>query len=295
MPEMMHIYIAIAFLAAIALYPSLLTLLGKKRQVDWPLTLRKLQSKGDKMCAGQSNHNVFAQEFNALFLATVHILDYAVMKYVHDCRLLAKQEQAHARMHMEGIKAQPSGFNRFTLLAKLFNILLLRLGQPFGLASTLAVETVAGPCFHTIGKSRFMKDWETDLTLFHMFEEVEHGPLTVQSLKKQSSFLMRLLTYFPMVGLTIVFFLLPPFLKLVSSPLLFFRQPSAFIDLLYFYAAFLPAFFRANWLLLAYYLSPVAVEREEEITKAFDYFKQRVSQRGIAVDDVDSESYALRC
>lgn len=275
------------------LYPTLATFTRGQAAVSWPLVLRKLPSKGETMLAGHRGHNVFAEEFNDLFLTTVHILDHAVMKYVRDCRILSKQEQAHARMHLEGMRASAPKPKRHVVLAALFDLLLLRMGQRFGAACALAVETVAGPAFYSLGRSGVLNDWESDLTLFHMFEEVEHGPLTVQSLRKRSSLPFKLLAFVPMFLLTVIFFLLPPVLKLVGTPLLFLRRPLAIVDLVTFYATFIPAFLMSNWMLIAYFLSPVAVERHQDVAAARDHFQERIARRGLRHEVVDSEAYPL--
>lgn len=58
----------------------------------------------------------------------------------------------------------------------------------------------------------------------------------------------------------------PAFDTLGQSRILFLRRPLALVDLVRFYLAFVPAFLTSNWMLLAYFLSPVAVERIEDVT-----------------------------
>lgn len=75
-----------------------------------------------------------------------------------------------------------------------------------------------------------------------MFEEVEHGPLTVQSLKKKNTFFMRLLAFLPMCLVYILFSLSSPILSILTSPwILLKRNPvTTLLDLCHYYAVMVP-------------------------------------------------------
>merc|ERR1712046_379483 len=107
------------------------------------LKLRQLKNARQRMLAGSPTDNLFTEEFCKLFLKTVHILDYAVMKYVDkDCETLSKQEHGHAKMHLEGQKdlAETDRMARWEPITWLFHFLLLGCGRTVGIALAGGVE-----------------------------------------------------------------------------------------------------------------------------------------------------------
>lgn len=141
-------------------------------------------------------------------------------------------------------------------------------------------------------------DGVSDLVLFHFFEETEHGALKAQVLQVRTTFLSRLLCVPVMIPriilLFILFLLLPPLMKILSSPFLLLLKPIATItDGVNVYIAFVPVFCQVICYLFTYYLSSFATDPFPVMTKTFDYFKRRIEERGIEFSIVKQEEYAL--
>jgi hypothetical protein len=178
---------------------------------------------------------------------------------------------------------------------------MLRMGSPFGRACALGIEDASSELFYCIDDfssniSR-MKHFQSKLVLFHMFEEVEHSALTVQSLKKKTTFFMRLLALVPMSLVCTLFLISPPILAILTSPsILFKRNPiTTLLDLLAYYAVMVPIAFITIYRLTSVYLSPwTRGESQARHLKLQKHFHKRVTEEGIKFEVEETEEYTLR-
>jgi hypothetical protein len=107
------------------------------------------------------------------------VLDFGVMKYCRNARLLAEQEYAHAKFHREAKKVlNKRGVKRFSALYRIFDFLFLRCGETFGAVLCLASETVSTQLFYGIIDQGLIQNPVCPAVLFHFFEEVEHACVT---------------------------------------------------------------------------------------------------------------------
>ena len=230
-----------------------------------------------------------------MFLAMVHILDYAVMKYVTDCPLLVKQEHLHAKMHHQGqknMKTEGDRLGRFWLLGKLFDIILLRLGRTVGVSVAAGVEATAGHLIYYASSAPFVKDCESDVCLFHFLEELEHGLLTVQSIKKQSHFIVRLLLFPIMCILWCVSCLSPIITAFVVDPIIIFK-PTTYVQLVKYIGTLGFAWMASEWAMVSLWLVPYALDNYKEHEKKYAYYVARWDARKIPYEIVDQASYDL--
>jgi hypothetical protein len=286
--------VAGAVLSVVFLYPSIFSLFSK-RTVQSTLVLRKLKNV-DPLPDHNRTTNVFANEFSDLFLKLVDILDFAVMKYVRDCPILVQQEHRHAAFHKKGQKKkvqEGDSLTRFWLLTKIFDLVLLRSGPIIGAHLACAVETASTNVLYYAAASPFISDYESDLVLFHSFEEVEHSGLTVQSLKKQTYFLVRLILL-PLMLLIVFLFEYSPLITLtLSSPTLFITRPRTIIDMILFFGTASMGFLTGAWAVIAIWLSPFALESWHDQQMKYDFYQKRVQRRGILFEEEEKQTYPL--
>jgi len=280
------------------LYPSVKALSRKTESTSITLTLRKLHKSGAEMLGGGTvGSNVFADEYNDLFLAITEVLDFAVMRYVKDCPILIEQEYGHAKMHHQGIKeakTHDDHLKRFGPLKVLFRLLFLRLGPAVGSTLSCAIETLSSRTFHSMAVFPYAcKGSETDLVLYHYFEEMEHGALTVQSLKRKSSIFLRLALFPVMCLLTLVFFVIGPIVtKLASDPLLFIRRPLAIFHLPPFLLKFGYGNLVSWYEIIAVWISPWAKEDMPQYKIQNAQVLELLKAREVGFDIVKTEDYS---
>jgi len=131
------------------------------------------------------------------------ILDFSVMKYCSEVKILAQQEYGHAELHNDAkkkINKEGDQVRRYWFHFKLFDFLFLRCGKFIGIPLALSIETCFGLIILLVDKIPFMSGFMTDLVLFHVYEEMEHSSVTVTNLRSKCSFISRILT-FPIVFL----------------------------------------------------------------------------------------------
>lgn len=68
----------------------------------------------------------------------------------------------------------------------------------------------------------------SDLTLFHTFEEIEHGMVTVQTLRPKTNLFMRILVIPLLILVLLSFFIFPVLFLLLSKPIIIF-YPSTYV------------------------------------------------------------------
>ena len=262
----------------------------RNKTVRWTLHLRNLSNnRKDMLCIGTQENNIYVQEFNDLFLTTVDVLDMAVMKYADaSVPLLQQQEYKHAKMHREGIIDRLGSAAdiplRYKVSAKAFKLLLLGLGPHIGRCIALGAEAAGAATSHAFDQGTFFNGDVplSNLVLFHLFEEVEHGMLTMQALKKDTYFILRLLLLPLQIMLSAGFFLGAPVYKLLGDPAIIYRQPLVVIrDLVPFCGTFLPAFIVNLHTLLVLYLNPFSKPSYPALCKQHDHFKKRIEKRNI--------------
>jgi predicted metal-dependent hydrolase len=290
-------------IVVIVSYQSFSTIVRQKIDVDFELKLRKLKQNGGDMLK-PGNENSIANEFNKFLLYTVEFLDMAVMKYIDDdCPILHRQEAAHAKLHREGIAVENEAEKvpiTIIVIRKVLETLMLRLGRPFGCACALGVEEVISEVFNYIdilsNNIPRMKNFQSKLILFHIFEEIEHGPLTVQSLKKKTTLFMRLLAFLPLCVIYILLFISPPILAVLTSPfILLKRNPiTTVLDIWQYYAVMVPVTLFSIFRLVSVYLSPWARPSQADHLRMQKHFQERVTQEGIEYEIVETEKYALQ-
>jgi hypothetical protein len=293
------------FLMALALLAASLFLYGylydngylrTLRQVPITLTLRKLKVRGDSMKGGETNPNIFASEFNQLFIFVTATLDFGVMKWLDDkVPLLVEQEHGHAKMHNEATRKMHA--SRFVPLDKVFDVLTLRSGRAIGSCMCLGFETISSIFFYTITASPFMPDYACDIMLFHFYEEVEHGVVTVNSFRPRTRFATRMLCL-PVLLILIVAFVLAPIVTLVAAKPGVLLSVHTYIDLGVYLAVMLPGIVVGQAFLIAHYLPPCYTNAVGESVATRDLFLAHFerllkARKTIQFDEVKQETYIV--
>lgn len=272
-----------------------------KQKTSRTLFLRKLKQEGDDVMSAMSGgevSNPFLEEFLKLFMLFAHTVDYAVMKYVGSkVPLLVKQEYGHAKMHHQAVKKEKvehgDSMGRWKWFLFLSDLFLLRVGKTIGTALCGYVEAsswvwgIVPECFPFVRFNGFM----SDLMAFHALEEAEHAAVTLQELKPKSSVLVNLLLFPLAVVFHALYMLLPPFVCLLTQPVLLL-QPKTYVHLLLYYLTFIPTFIITVLAMMVYWLFPVV---ESGALHAFIYkrFLKQVERRDIKFDVVAQEVYPL--
>ena len=303
---LLSVWVLVA-LALTLLWPNLAGIFLSTKTVDWELTLRQLTNDGAQMFeqkATNSSINMFVHEFNFFFLCATEILDLGAMKYV-DVPLLVKQEYGHAKMHREGKKSLgmqngkisdcPVVYRPFIAL---FDLLILRMGKLCGTLICLGIESGSCHAFYAFDKVLLLlgEDGFTDLTLFHLAEEVEHGGLTCQDLIAKSPMWCRVLAlpancflYIALVGLI-------PIFHVLRDPLNCFQNPTkTTFDLVKYSIAG-----SAHLLIVAvrqlqttFLSSGLPLDSNAPLEFFGRHVQKRILDRGISFRVVDRQSYPL--
>ncbi len=291
-----------AVIAMLALHGLLWDNGVSRRLREVPITLSLRRFHTPPSCHLDPSSNVFAAEFNLYFLSCSHIVDYAVMRYVgNSVSILKKQESRHAKMHLAEIKRseeQGQVCRRLIPLQWYLDRLLLKSGRTIGLTLSLAIETAASISFYTLARLPFCRHL-SDLTLLHMWEEVEHGIVTAHHLRRQSHFLPRMLCFPIAVGIFAGLFLQPPLTLLLSSPWLLLRWRT-YPDAVSYYLSFGPAFFASLVFLCAHFLPPSRRGAVGETAAMHERFlttlQELVDQRPTLAHSVErAETFLVPC
>jgi hypothetical protein len=292
-----------AMVATAMLWPSTKSMLFRYKAVQWQLLHRQLRKNGGQMLVQKDNANMCVLEFNNFFLYITEVLDLGVMKYAQEIPLLVQQEYLHAKMHRQGKQQQEAdtGYSIpfiYRPFRALFHSLLLRMGQTCGTAVALQVETASANAFYTMDRIllAFGEDGFTDLTLFHFFEEAEHGALTTQTLLRKTPFLARLISL--PLGWLLYFavFCFMPILGLLRNPWDLARSPLKTItDIAVYCLAVLPVFAEAALRQVATVFagSNLPTDSHSEMLKIGHHFNKRVNDRGILFDVEDRRCYEM--
>jgi len=177
----------------------------------------------------------------------------------------------------------------FTWLA---DLLLLRCGRTLGVSLALHIEAAAWAWFYYTVSLPFVSGSLPNLFVFHGMEEVEHGALTVQQLRKQTSIFLSLLTFPIVVVVHVVLLLSPPVSALILRPGLLLN-PRIYVDLFNYYMAFGVGFLMSTYGQIMYCLLPLQ-ESQTMYTKMHKYFLEEIKARGIKFDVIAQETYTLR-
>jgi hypothetical protein len=172
------------------------------------------------------------------------------------------------------------------------------MGQTFGMACALQVETASANAFYTMDRIllAFGVDSFTDLTLFHIFEEAEHGALTTQTLLRKTPFLARLLSLPIGWLLYFVLFCAMPIFGLLRNPRDLARNPlKAITDIAVYSLASVPMFAESALRQLAtvFLGSNLPMDSHSEMLKIGHHFNKRVNDRGIVFDLRDRQCYEM--
>lgn len=247
--------------------------------------------------------NIFMTEFNDMFLALVHILDYAVMKYVgDDVKLLVEQEHQHAKMHLAGQKEEEiigHGFTRFAPLDFIFRRLFLRMGRTLGLTLSLGLETSSSAGFSVLFCMPFCGYGTqlTDVTVFHMYEEVEHGVVTVAQLRPQTNFIVRVICFPVTVALWVAFVSVPVITRTLPRPMTLLN-PMTYVDMAMYLLTMVPVVMAGIAFLIMHYVPPsysLAVGETPGMRSAmWAPIRDEMEKReGLEYEIIDSKEYMV--
>jgi len=195
-------------------------------------------------------------------------------------------------MHHEGMK-ELSGVDlcsRWKPIVALFDFLVLRCGSVVGVALAGGVEA-SSRAFFTSMRLPFVRDYPSNLVLFHFFEEFEHGSVTVHILRGKTNVLMRALSIPPMCVLWVVFLMSPPLLHALAHPWVLVR-PSTYLQMVLYYLNFTPAVIDAWGCLVWHWLLPFP-EGVPDSTTRYVYCKDLVDARGIKFDVKGEEMFMI--
>jgi len=290
------------FLGAIALVAFLNVVIPKlttsRKPIERVLYLREITSSPQSMVTlpGHHHKNPFVAEFIVLFEYLANVVDYGVMKFVgEDVGILSKQEQKHALLHLAAIKQRKADGEhalRWKWFTAITEFLVLRCGKTFGSALVLHAEATSWAWMFLPVYLPWLKEGLPNLFVFHGMEEVEHGALTIQSLKNRTNPVLLLLTAPGAVILIFVVLLCPPISVLIFQPKLLFSLKTYF-DLVIFYLVFGISFVAAIFAEVVYGILPF---RESEFLHNFIYnfLQKEIKERGIKFNVVDQETYVLK-
>jgi hypothetical protein len=261
------------------------------------LQLREITSPASSMVVGQDDihKNVFVAEFVVLFEYISNILDYSVMKYVgEDVSILSRQEGKHAVLHIAAMKhrkLQGEHATRWKWFLWLADLLLLRCGRALGVSLVTHIEAAAWSWFFFPIYLPFVKNGLPNLFVFHGMEEVEHGALTVQSLRKQTNVVFSLLTFPIVIIVHIVLLLCPPISAIMMNPKLLLL-PQTYLNLINYYLAFGPGFIGSTIGQIVYCLLPFH-ESQFLFQLMHKIYEGEIKARGITFKVVDQDTYTL--
>jgi len=287
---MFWIYVIIV----ISLVPSLLLLAKSKKVVPVTLSCRKPKDGKEMRTTNNNKSNIFFEEWDTMFCDVSHSLDYAVVKIVTDCPILVKQEQVHAIKHKQAqVELREQGVQRFWIIDRILDLVCLRMGTTMSIAVMGAIETIFSHGLYLATISPFApSDWESDLLLWHAFEEAEHNVLTVQSLKKKISFFLRVMTLPLVLILSATFFFFGPIFTILSSSQIVNNHPRKIIrDFFQYTLVFLPAMIASLWMLIFCWVSPFYIQSENQYKILINYYSMRMKQRGVSFTVEEQETY----
>jgi hypothetical protein len=101
--------------------------------------------------------------------------------------MLVEQEYRHAQMHHEGVEQHLENKNTFKRWTWLLNLMLNRLGEKIGATGCGYFETCSYTSMYYPLTSKYTKGCLNNIAVFHALEELEHGHLTVQELRKKTN------------------------------------------------------------------------------------------------------------
>lgn len=230
-----------------------------------------------------------------LFDMLGHVPDYGVLKWTDGaCPLLQKQEQQHAKLHLEcqeAIRRSDDARRRWRWFAVLGETLLLRAGPWLGRTLVGHVEAGSTYWFYLAIRSPFCAGFADNLYIFHAMEEIEHAELTVQALQQRSSPILAAVTLPLTVVFEAIFFLLPPIVRLVAEPSLLL-DPRTCPNLLMYYLTFTPAMLGHLWGELVHWVLRFP-ESERGHTHRLKYLMDTLEARHIEFDIVEQCAYEL--
>ena len=257
------------------------------------LYLRHLQQSGADMLGGCACRNMFVEELNLVSDLVLPKFDYCVMKALgSDIPLLSKQEHLHAKMHHQGRAERERlahRLARWAWFAGIVDFFLLRCGRHVGSSLVGFVEATTGLWTYYMMILPGTKGFMSNEIAFHAFEELEHGPLTTQYLRKQVSPIMPLLLFPLGVAVYLIYFFAPPLMVLVTNPLHLVRLQT-YVDFVTYYSTFLPVFVLTMYACITYWVLPFAEDPVQHQAR-YQYFQQLCHERGIQYTIVESATY----
>lgn len=259
------------------------------------LKIRKLKQTGAEM--EQKNkkfENPWKDEDNKFGIHVADHIDYAVMKYIgDDVPHVVEQEYQHAKMHHAAQADAKQEKEHMEWLVKTEPILnfyrkiFLRRGDRFG---TLLCGMAEAANIYGLFLQSLCASATGNVMSFHLFEECEHASVTVQSLKKKTTAIERVLL-FP-------FWMALYFLLLLAMPVKLLEEPSLLLKPMT-YVYFLSAMFTASVAVVGMQVSvfvhwvlPVPVP-QSLVTMAKGYFREQCETGGVEWEVTKQATYPL--
>lgn len=260
------------------------------------LYLRKLALPGGGLLGGSEVTNAFTEEFNLVLDIALPAMDCCVMRAIDkEMPILSQQECLHAKMHREALRErtlrkEPGA--RWDWLGTLAHVMLNRAGQQFAIGCVGHVEATSGIFLYVAAKLPFLPGFFNDAVMYHVMEELEHGPLTTASLRQKVHPLVPLLAFPFMALFFVALFLLPPVGLLLAKPWLLLR-PRTYTELVLYYLTFVPTWVVTVAACIAFWVLPFK-ESAASHAKHYAFFRHEVERRGIAFEVIDQKTYYLQ-
>lgn len=285
---------------AIVLFEQVRKWLGCARKpATYTLKMKKLKNlSGEFLQAGATWDNAIGKEHNFLAVNMADIIDYSVMKLVSDdVQILSDQEHQHAKLHhMQEKVSQSFSVPEMKWVRYFFDKLFLRLPRALRAAVTLFIESISPLASWLLLVNPVSKGMLDNLMVFHMFEEIEHAPVTCHHLKEECPFFLRVigLLLFAFASEAIMFvgeFAKIP-LAIYHQPSLIFRPKFWLIDIPVFYINLSVQIYLFMPYLLVHYV--FAVPHFEWMQRKFLADAEAiVKERGFEWDVVREETFVL--
>eukprot|EP00931_Biecheleriopsis_adriatica_P093001 TRINITY_DN6674_c0_g1_i2.p1 TRINITY_DN6674_c0_g1~~TRINITY_DN6674_c0_g1_i2.p1 ORF type:complete len:276 (+),score=26.42 TRINITY_DN6674_c0_g1_i2:55-882(+) len=259
------------------------------------LCLRKLQSDSAGSLQGSTSHNIIAKEFSVLIDSISDVLDIAVMKYVgNSIPILSEQECQHAKMHREvQCEHASNGDNvyRWRWLNWIAQFFLLRCGAPLGISLCGHIEACAWVWFG-VPLLTPICGFADNIYVFHGFEEIEHGALTVQCLGARSNLLIDWACFPLSVAFHFLLLLSAPVVVLLTKPGKYLH-PKTYLDLSAYLCVFVPTFLLCVAAMIIQRL--LRIPESTPLQRLLHaYFEKMLEHRGVKFDTIKKETYKLK-
>lgn len=259
------------------------------------LCLRRLRSGSAGCLQGSTGQNIIAKEFGVLIDVISDVLDIAVMRYVgNGIPILSEQECQHAKLHRE-VQREHAGNGdnvyRWRWLTWIAQFFLLRCGAPLGLSLCGHIEACAWVWFG-LPLLTPVSGFADNIYVFHGFEEVEHGALTVQYLGANSNILVDWASFPLSVAFHFFLLLSAPVVVLLTSPGKYLL-PKTYLDLSAYLCVFVPTFLLCVVAMIIHWL--LRIPESVSLQRLFHaHLENMLEERRVKFDVIKMETYELK-